>query len=358
MAGIVSYKCPCCDADIPFDAVSGQLKCAHCGTTFSLEDLENYNVENHLEADSFQWEQAVEENVDIPGEINYVCPSCGGVVVGDENMSASSCPYCGNPVIVAKQFEGMLKPDLVLPFKLTKDDAKKAYAEHIKGKTLLPNDFSVNNVVENIKGIYVPYWLFSCDANCQGRYRATRTRTYRQGDYEVREEAHYLVYRDGQGSFKNVPVDASSKLDNVLLESIEPFDYSEAKDFNTAYLSGFFADKYDQDKDEVIRKANLRIKNSMRDIMRRSVVGYDSVSSEMTSVQLGNGASSYALMPVYLFSTTYKGKVYQFAMNGQTGKFVGDLPMDEKKAGEYIWSTFGIAFVICSLIGFFLFGGM
>ncbi|MDO4198624.1 MAG: hypothetical protein Q4D13_06530 [Erysipelotrichaceae bacterium] len=358
MAGIVSYKCPCCGADIPYDSSSGQLKCAHCGTAYRIDELEQYNVESEIQADSFNWEDTGSENVEMSDSVTYVCPSCGGAVVGDRNMAASSCPYCGNSVIVAEQFEGMLKPDLVLPFKLTKEDARKAYAEHIKGKTFLPNDFSANNVIENLKGLYVPYWLFSCDAECQGRFRAKRTRTYITGDYEVREESHYLVYRDARAQFENVPVDASSKLDNALLDALEPYDYSSGKDFNTAYLSGFFADKYDQDKDQVISKANRRIKNSMAEILRSSVVGYDSVISEQTSMQFRNGTNKYALLPVYIFSTQYNGKLYQFAMNGQTGKFAGDLPMDPKKATQHSLIVFVVSFIICSLIAFLAMGGL
>lgn len=358
MAEIVTYKCPNCGSDIPFDSASGQLKCQHCGTSYNIDDLKAYDVEASIEADSFEWSNDDLEHIDNSENITYACPSCGGAVIADKNMAASTCPYCGNALIVSKQFEGMLKPDVVVPFEYSKQEAKKAYEEHLKKKTLLPNDFSINNIVDNIKGLYVPYWLFSCDANCKARYHATRHRVYMHGDYEITEESHYLVYRDATGKFENVPVDASSKLEDKLLDALEPYDFSKGKDFNTAYLSGFFADKYDQNKEDVILKANRRIKNSMESVLRSSVIGYTTVLQEASSIRFHDGKSRYALLPVYIFSSKYKGKVYQFAMNGQTGKFVGDLPMDNKKAFQLFMLVFLISFIVIAIMAFIVMGGV
>lgn len=358
MAEIVTYKCPNCGSDIPFDSTSGYLKCRHCNTSYNIEDLKAYDVENNIEADSFEWSDNDLEHIDTPESITYTCPNCGGAVIGDKNMAASTCPYCGNALIVSKQFEGMLKPDLVVPFAYSKEEAKKAYENHLKNKTLLPNDFSINNIIENIKGLYVPYWLFSCEANCKARFHATRKRVYTSGDYEITEDSHYLVYRDATGRFENVPVDASSKLEDNLLDSLEPYDFSKGKDFNTAYLSGYFADKYDQNKDEVISKANTRIKNSMDAVLSSTVIGYTTVFKESSSIRFHDGKSKYALLPVYIFSSKYNGKIYQFAMNGQTGKFVGDLPMDNKKAFQLFLLVFVISFIVITILAFLVMGGM
>lgn len=346
---LTSYKCPNCDASIPFDASSGKLKCSHCGTEYDIENLEAYNAELNVEGDVCDWNVSENQEVAIDGKVSLVCPACGGEVIGDANTSATTCPYCGTPIVNQEQLSGILKPDLIIPFKLTKEDAKKAYIEHIKGKLFLPNDFSVNNIIDKLNGMYVPYWLFDCSAKGQARYRATRTRMYRQGDYQITETSYYLVHRDGQANFEKVPVDASTRLDDSLLDAIEPFNYSEAKQFNSAYLSSYLADKYDQDEKVSITKANERIKNSLEMLLRSSVIGYDTVIPVGNSVQLNDGKANYALLPVYLFTTKYQGKVYQFAMNGQTGKFVGDLPMDKGKAFKYCLMIFAISFIILFL---------
>jgi len=354
MATIKSFKCPNCSASIPYDAESGQLKCGHCGTSYDIDKLKEFDENQEVKADSFEWNFDNVEKVNIEGKVTYVCPACGGQVVGDENMSATNCPYCGTPIVVGEQFEDMLKPEYIIPFKLKIDDAKKAYGDFLKKKTLLPNDFKINNIIDKLQGIYVPYWLFDGDVEGQARFRATRIRTHREGDYQVTETSHFLVYRDGKASFERVPVDASSKLDDSLLDTLEPFDYKDATSFDAAYLSSYLADKYDKDDKESVNKANMRIKNSLVNILASSVIGYNTVIPEGASVQFYNGVAHYALLPVYIFSTKYKGKVYQFAMNGQTGKFAGDLPMDKKKAFVYLTLIFLGTFVVAFILMFLL----
>lgn len=352
---ITSYKCPNCDASIPFDATSGKLKCEHCGTEYDLENIKAYNVEKNIQESVCDWNVSEKEVIAVNGKVSFVCPACGGEVISDESTSATKCPYCGTPIINKEQLSGILKPNLIIPFKLTKEDALKKYGEHIKGKLFLPNDFKVNNIIDKMNGIYVPYWLFDGKANGQMRFRATKTRTLNKKDQQVQETRHYLVYRDGRADFENVPVEASTKLDDVLLDSIEDFNFKEAKEFNSAYLSNYLADKYDYDEKQSINKANTRIKNSIEMLLRDNIAGYDSIVPDVSSIQINNGKALYALLPVYIFTTKYNGKIYQFAMNGQTGKFAGDLPMDKSKALKYSLLIFIVSFVVLFLI-FYLTG--
>ncbi len=358
MSEIVSYKCPNCGASIPYDAKSGKLKCGHCGTEYDVSTLNDLMNEENVGEDNVTFSSRQTEKVRIDGKVAYTCPSCGGEVIGDENMSACTCPYCGNSVIDASQFDGILKPEIVVPFSLDKEAAKKAYGDYLKGKWALPNDFKINNIIEKINGMYVPYWLFDADVSGKARFRTTRSHSYRHGDYETTETEYYLVYRDGSASFKKVPVDASSKLDDSLMDALEPYDYSKCSDFNSAYLSGYFADKYDEDESETFSKANVRIKNSMMILLANSVIGYDTKVLESGSISYSDSYAHYALLPVYIFSTRYNGKIYNFAMNGQTGKFAGDLPMDSKKAIWIILIVCLISFVlITALVFFFVYGG-
>ena len=350
MGQLTQYKCPNCGATIPFEPGSQKLKCAHCSTEYDIETLDSLAAEQTINDDSYGWDEYREERLEKTGEVTYVCPSCGGEVVGDEAMSACQCPYCGNSVIVAKQFEGMLKPDLIIPFAYDKKQAQEAYRNYLKGKTLLAKDFAAENVIEKLNGLYVPYWLFDADASCQARFHATRSHHHTSNDEEITETDHYMIYRDGRISFESVPVDATTKLTPELMESLEPFDYAKAVSFNAAYLSGFFADRYDEDADTAIERANERIKNSTIDAISSSIIGYDSVLLDRANVCFSNGKISYALLPIYVFSTKYKGKVYTFAMNGQTGKFSGNLPADTGKT----WGSMGLIFLGIFVLMFLL----
>ena len=149
-----------------------------------------------------------------------------------------------------------------------------------------------------------------------------------------------MLTRGGEIGFERIPVDGSSKLDNTLMESIEPYDFSEAVDFNTAFLAGFFADKYDVSSDDCKSRANDRLKKSTEEAFARTVGMYTTVVPEHSSVRLKKGTTRYAMYPVWILNTEWEGETYTFAMNGQTGKFVGNMPMDKNAYARWF---FGIA---------------
>ena len=356
MAQMIEYKCPCCGGAIEFNSARQKMKCPYCDTEFEMEDLKNYDQELRQERpDEMNWEtfaggewQAGETD----GMRVYTCQSCGGEIVGDENLASTACPYCGNHVVMTGQFSGVLRPDYVIPFKLDKKAAREGLKKHMKGKWLLPKVFKDENHLEEIKGVYVPFWLFDADTDAHIRYRATRVRAWSSGDYDYTETSHYAVIREGSVEFERVPVDGSSRMADELMESIEPFDFSEAVDFQTAYLAGYLADKYDVTAEESIERANERIRRSTEQVFADTVEGlYATVVPEQVSIQLKNGKAKYALYPVWLLTTKWRGKQYLFAMNGQTGKFVGDLPADNGMYFRWLAGlTVGLGAVTYALI--------
>ena len=191
--------------------------------------------------------------------------------------------------------------------------------------------------------MYVPFWLFDTEAEAQVRYRATKVSSWSDSDYDYTQTEYYFVSRDGSVCFEHVPVDGSSKMADDLMESIEPFDFSDAVDFQTAYLAGYLADKYDVDAQQSVERANKRIKRSTEEAFASTVRGYSTVNTEKSNIQLHGGKAKYALYPVWLLNTTWKGNKYTFAMNGQTGKFVGDLPVDKGAAARW---TLGLSAIL------------
>ncbi len=346
MAVLQEYKCPCCGGAIAFDAQIQKMKCPFCDTEFEMETLVSYDeaLKNEPQSDmtwqtnpGAEWQQGEEEGLRV-----YVCQSCGGEVVGDETTAATSCPYCDNPVVMMGQFSGALKPDYVIPFKLDKAAAMDALKKHYSGKRLLPKIFKDENHIDEVKGIYVPFWLFDTDADAHVRYKASRVRAWSDSQYNYTETSFFAVTRAGSIGFERVPVDGSSKMDDTLMEAIEPFDFSQAVDFQTAYLAGYLADKYDVDAEQSIGRANDRIRQSTEQAFASTVEGYTSVIPEATNIALSNGSAKYALYPVWILNTSWNGQKYTFAMNGQTGKFVGDLPLDKKAYRKWLFSLTGI----------------
>lgn len=355
---IIEYKCPCCGGNVEFDSTTQLMKCPFCDTTFDPvalkekdEVLENEQPdEMHWETQAESWTDEDSEELDL-----YSCKSCGGEIIAGKTTGATHCPFCGNPVVLVSRFAGALKPDCVIPFQLTKEDAKQKLREFMKGKKLLPKLFSKETHIDEVKGVYVPFWLFQADADTEANYHATRTKIWRAGNVEYTEISHYRLERRGTFHFENVPVDGSSQMDDTLMESLEPFDVSEAKPFQTAYLSGYYADKYDVSAEQTIQRANDRIKKTSMETIRNTVaLEYGSVSTETSSIQLENQSNRYALYPIWLLNTTYHGKSYHFAMNGQTGKMVGNMPTGRKEF--WLWYLLyaavssGIAWLILFLL--------
>ena len=345
MAALLEYKCPCCGGTIAFDSSVQKMKCPYCDTEFEMDALKAQDEvlkQEQEQTEDMSWDTGAGSDWQ-PGETEgmrvYTCKSCGGEIVGDANTGATACPYCGNPVVMSGAFAGALRPDLVIPFKLDKEAAKKAFAKHLQGKRLLPKAFKDQNHIDEIKGIYVPFWLFNAEADADLRYRATRVHTWSDSNYNYTETQYFSVVRSGSLAFDNVPVDGSTKMADDLMESIEPFDLRDAVDFQTAYLAGYLADKYDVTAEESIDRANQRIRESTEDAFRGTVNGYATVLPEHSNLRLKNGKAKYALYPVWLLNTTWQGKKYTFAMNGQTGKFVGNLPMDKGAFGRWFWGV-------------------
>lgn len=356
---LLQYKCPCCGGFISYDISSSKMKCPYCDTEFDLETLKSYDegLKND-KPDDMNWisEDGKEHFEDDSDGIGvYVCSSCGGEIIADETTSATNCPFCGNPTIFKSRLSGELKPDYIIPFKLDKKAAKEALKKHMSGKKLLPKVFKSENHIDEVKGVYVPFWLFDTDASAEARYRATKTRFWSDGNYDYTETSHYSLLRSGSMGFEHIPVDGSRKMPDDLMESLEPFNFSEAVDFQTAYLSGYLADRYDVPADECNKRANERVKHSSDIALRSTVAGYDSVVPENVSVQFSDGKKHYALYPVWLLNTTWNGTKYTFAMNGQTGKFVGDLPIDKSVYRKYFGGIFAAGSVIAYAIELLLF---
>lgn len=358
MAGILEYECPCCGGKLEFNTGVQTLKCPFCDSEFSLDVLQQYEEdknENHSDDMTWNTEPGSQwDNGETDGMNVYKCGSCGGQIIADQTLGASKCPYCDNPIVMTGTFSGDLKPDYVIPFKLDKNAAITALSKHLEGKRLLPKVFKEQNHIEEIKGIYVPVWLFDADTDSRFRYKATKKKRWSDNKFDYIETSYYSVVREGKLGFQYVPVDGSSKMDDTLMESIEPFDFKDAVPFKTAYLAGYLADKYDIGSKESIGRANDRIKCTTEQVFRDTVSDYDSVTVESSKVHLTNGEAKYALYPVWLLNTIWNDQRYTFAMNGQTGKFVGDLPIDKGAAFRWFAGILpicvGVVYLILKLI--------
>ncbi|MEE5993776.1 MAG: hypothetical protein V3G42_11115 [Oscillospiraceae bacterium] len=351
MTEVLEYKCPCCSGKIEFDAESQQMKCPYCDAEITMDAIKEQGdgipEESQMDWDisSGEWNQEEIGNMRV-----YSCRSCGGEIIADQTTSASKCPYCDNPVVMTGQFAGDLRPDYVIPFKLDRESAKSALLKHFEGKKLLPKVFRSQHQIDEIKGVYVPVWLFDAEADASITFKAHKSKTWHDANFDYEETSYYSAVRKGKMAFEHIPVDGSSKMDDDLMESIEPFNFKDAVEFQTAYLSGYLADKYDVDSEQSMKHANERVRKSVEEAFQKTVTGYESISTEKSEIHLENGKAVYALYPVWLLNISWNGTVYKFAMNGETGKFVGNLPLDKGQAVK----KFLLIMTIIAVIAYFI----
>jgi len=219
----VSYKCLCCGAPLNFRPGAEKVSCEYCGTELEIKTVEEYYAQKEAAAAAAQaakegkWDTAAAGNEWEKKEAEmmraFTCSSCGAEIVCDENTMATECCYCGNPTMLPSRFSGMLKPDYIIPFKKTKEEAVAALKKFYEGKPLLPDAFTANNRVEAIQGMYVPFWLFDADIDAQGSYKASRSMVVDTGDAIMTSTSYYNCQRQGCMNFERIPVDGSVKME-------------------------------------------------------------------------------------------------------------------------------------------------
>lgn len=374
---IINYKCPSCASPLTFSSETQNWHCTSCDSDYTLDYLKEHYSAQQIDTSSQaqKEEQKKPDNWDtyntssgsgdwsdneLSHMVVYSCPSCGAEIITDETTAATFCIYCQNPAVLPKQLTGQFRPDYVIPFTKSSNDAKTQFLNLCKGKKLLPKDFTSENQIEKLRGVYVPFWLYDCDVDADLRYDARTIHVTRSGNVETTRTDYFQLVRKGSISYTMVPADGSSKLDDRLMQSIEPYNYNGMVDFSLPYLSGYYAEKYDVTSDTLLPSINHRVYDTTISVFGNSVnTPYATKTLINKTVNVTKGDVKYALLPVWLLNTKYNGKLYTFAMNGQTGKMIGQLPMCKKRFCAWLFGLLlGIpaaAYIIAVI--FLLLGG-
>lgn len=275
----VNYQCPACGGPLHFASAEQKLVCDYCDSRFEVEEVEALYRERQDKADAKAdaaaatpkpvADDAVQELAQNAG---YICSSCGAELVSDGTVAVTTCPYCGNSAVAPGQLSGDFSPDLVIPFKLGRDDVTAALKEHYKGKILLPKSFVTGNHIDEVQGVYVPFWLYGARVDGEVYFDATNETVTEESDRTVTTTDHYDAYRKGNISFKRVPVDGSSKMPDGHMDAIEPFDYDALRPFSVAYMPGYIANRYDEDCETCKARAERRMEESTISALRETVV--------------------------------------------------------------------------------------
>lgn len=345
-------KCPACGAKIKFNPKNQKWDCEYCGSKYTLEEMKKYDNASSDEANNLDIKLNSSkklEEMDV-----YHCKNCGAEVMADDTTTATFCLYCGSTTILKDRITDGIAPSRIIPFKKVKEDAIKSFKELYKGRPLMPKLFNDEKNIKKLTGVYIPFWMY--DLNVSGKISFTAKDVKRWSDYDYRyvKTDTYLVKKDGYMDYKGVLVDGSSRFDDDLMDSLEPFDFKDLVEYNHAYLSGFLAEKYDVDQNKGALRANFRAMNTTVNEIE-STVGHGSRTVESNNLVVKNNNTDYILLPVWMVNIDYKNKKYTFAMNGQTGEIVGNIPIDKKKTVIIylimLVIVFGISLLISVLSG-------
>ena len=326
------FKCKNCGGNAVYHPDKKAMWCPHCEGIDSEERIDTENQEN--------------------------CSNCGAPLeqVG-EFTSALKCSHCGSYIILKDRVEGENKPDLILPFMISKEKAVEILNKEFGNRILTPDSFLTHSTLECLEGSYIPFWLYDYMSKVNYEANATKVRVFRKGDYEITETSHYHVTRKMDIEFDKIPVDASKRMADDIMDLMEPYEYQALQDFEEKYMSGFQGEVVNFPEEEEEERAKLKAKKDSESLLSETLVGYTTCVPLHKDIQLTKTKAHFALMPIWVYRYQFRGKDYVYHVNGQTGKVIGKTPTDKTKALLYSGTVaFFVGMIwqcICWILGVF-----
>ncbi|MEG2296524.1 MAG: TFIIB-type zinc ribbon-containing protein [Clostridium sp.] len=369
----ITYKCPNCGGGLVFEPETQKFKCGYCLSVFTEEELKKMTPDSQSasEAQTTPETQSASETqmtseaqttseasqTETPMMV-YTCPSCGAELVTDDTTASTFCYYCHNPVVLSGKLEGAYRPDCVIPFEMDKKKAEEIFKSWISKKKYVPKDFYSPKQMERLEGIYYPYWLYDCKVDGTIAADATKRNITQTGAIEYTETSRFKIERQGTMDVKNVTRNALKKADHQLAEGVLPFDMEKIHSFEAGYLSGFKAERRDREKEEFDGEVQAEVKEfAVTELQNSITASYDHVTVQEHEEKILSSEWKYGMFPVWVLTYKDKGhgdKLYYFAMNGQSGKICGVLPVDYKRLAVLFSAVFFPLFILCLIGGYFI----
>lgn len=351
-------KCSSCGGNTVFEPSTGTLKCPFCGSEIEIETTRENTIEhdflNSLEIEDHSWDE--EKRV-------FKCENCGAETLLDKDKVAGFCSFCGSSHIATSEHHAGIKPALVLPFQITKEEAVEKFKLWITKRYFAPSKLKQSYQLNKITGVYLPYWTFDSQTNSSyvvqiGTYyyvMETRTVIEDGKPKQVTEQVQKIRWRTESGRysefFDDVLVKASRNVATGLIDKIEPFDLNGLVDYRTQYLSGFLAERYSIPLQEGWHDAkgiiDQHISNGIHGQVHGDVVNILHVATDYKAITY-----KHILLPIWISSFVFNNTIYRFLVNGQTGKVSGKSPISALKVTL-------VVFITLAIIGlFFIFSEM
>lgn len=320
------FRCKNCGGNVVYDPDKQKMFCPHCDGIDSEEKEGNGGI--------------------------MECINCGAPLTVNDYNSTCKCEYCGSYIVLDDRISCNYEPELVLPFKFGMKKAVEMLKEEFKSRIFTPSSFLEESTLEEMKGMYVPFWMYDYQAKCMYEGQGTKVRVWTSGNTEYTETSYYRVERDMDIDFDKIPVDASVQMQDDVMDLMEPFDYGQLERFQDKYLSGFYGEIYNAGAEELEERAKIKAEKDAESLLRETMEGYTTLTPTHKTTDFERNGIHYVLLPVWKYLYKYQGKEYDFYVNGQTGKIIGSTPVSKKKVLAYGGTVFAaVGMAVSFLIG-------
>lgn len=319
------FKCKNCGGNSVYHPEKKKMWCPHC---------ESLDSEERVEAGTME-----------------TCNNCGAPLEGiNEFTSALKCSHCGSYIILKERVEGIKRADYILPFAVSKDQAVTKLKEEFGRRLFTPDSFLSHASLQLMEGSYVPFWLYDYLSKVDYEGKGTKVRVYRKGDYEYTETSHYRIVRKMDISFDRIPVDASTRMEDDIMDLMEPYEYQALLNFEEKYMSGFEGEVYNFTQEAMEERARQKAAGDSENLLNQTISGYSTTLPIHKNINLIKEKGSFALLPVWVYKYNFKGEDYYYYVNGQTGKVIGKTPTDMKKGLGYSVTVAAMVMIACQCI--------
>ncbi len=347
------FRCQNCGGNMVYSPKHGGMFCPYCDGTGCEERVGGAGRMGGLDAAQDGNAAAVggaAQEAETMKEGLTECVNCGAPLEIGKYNSTCKCAYCGSYVILDERVSGRYRPQRILPFQIGKEGVVKKMKEEFKSRIFTPESFLSEATLEEMKGMYVPFWLYDYKVHCGFSGRGTKIRVWTSGSTEYTETSHYRVERDMDMDFDQVPVDASIEMGDEAMDLMEPFDYGQLEGFSENYMSGFYGEIYNMEAGELEGRAEGKVGKDAESLLKETVTGYHTLAQEHKAVEAVRKGVCHALLPVWRYRYQYQGREYVFYINGQTGKIAGVAPVSKKKVLAYSGTVFALVWAAFTLL--------
>ena len=372
---LITYKCPNCGGTLTFHPELQKFQCEYCLSEFTEQEMDELSLVSTEQSDGSSDQDAGTRSDSANPDFSdgavlrkegdsgkaeemafYICPSCGAQIIAGETTAATFCYYCHSPVVLEGRLSGEFRPDFVLPFVMDRKKAEEIFLNWIEKKKFVPKSFLAREQIEKMTGVYFPYLIYSCTVDGNIRAEGERQRTWTAGNIRYTEHRKYQLERGGELYVNHVARNALKRNNSTLVEGVLPFDMEKMVPFQPEYLSGFQAEKRDMDESLFTPEVEEEVKSYTVQNLMNSLEAYSPVRIKESKTVIHDAKWQYALLPVWVltYRSRDKGTVYYFAMNGQTGKVCGRLPVDKRRLGMLFLAVFLPVFLFLLAGGWFL----